>query len=45
LKSLLISLCSTDEDNEILNKLCSLVVKVEDGGVEFDDFEFNYHNN
>ncbi len=45
LKNLLISLCSTDEDNEILNKLCSFVVKVEDGSVEFEDFEFNYHKN
>ncbi len=45
LKNLLIGLCSTDEDNEILNRLCDAVVKVEEGTVEFEECEFNYQKN
>jgi hypothetical protein len=45
LRNMLISLCSTDEDNKILDKLCEAVVKIEDGTVQFEDSEFEYRNN
>lgn len=42
LSVLLIGLCSSDEDHEILNALCNKVIKITEDTVEFEDFEFNY---
>ena len=43
LKKLLIGLCSSDEDNKILEELCNNVVNFTESSVEFGEgFEFNY---
>ncbi len=42
LRALLSPLCSTDEDQKILDEICRKVVTVADSFVEFEELEFNF---
>jgi predicted DNA-binding WGR domain protein len=45
LRTMLKPLCSTDEDNEILENLCNNVVDFSDDKISFEETELNYEKN